>query len=510
MKGNPRIYEINTALWLYGLRERYGRGFTLGEVPPEEWDRLKARGFDYLWLMGVWKRSPKAIEVFKKEPEYASFKTLFDSVLPGWTEEDLIGSPYSIASYSPDPMVGGWDDIDMARQELRTRDIGLFLDFVPNHTAPDHPWVRSHPEYYIQGRDEDYRRAPAGFTPVDIDGKTLYLARGKDPFFPPWSDTIQLNHYNPAMRSALVAEMKKAAEHADGLRCDMAMLVLNDIFRGTWQGAETASQPGGQPGHQPGKLPENLPGNQKEEFWSVARKALPGTLLVAEAYWGTEGRLLELGFDYVYDKGLYDRLLGASPGEVYRYLRADISYQRKLLRFIENHDERRSAEAFSPEALRAAAVLLSTLPGMRLYHQGQFEGRKIKVPVQLRRVRPETTDRELEDFYDRLLSITGAEVFSRGQWELKEAAPAGDDTSGNLIAYVWKSSRELRLVVINLSRDASQGRISLSTETSADAGYSLNDELNGRRYERSGGDMAGLHVILGGFQCHVFDISPLR
>jgi glycosidase len=501
MKINPRIYEINTALWLYGLRERYGRGFTLGEVPPEEWDWLKARGFDYLWLMGVWKRSRKAIEVFREEPEYASFKALFDSVLPGWTEGDLIGSPYSIASYSPDPMVGGWDDIDRARQELHRRDIGLFLDFVPNHTAPDHPWVRSHAEYYFQGKEADYKREPAGYTPVDIDGKTLYLARGKDPFFPPWTDTLQLNHYNPDMRSALVAEMKKAAEHADGLRCDMAMLVLNDVFRGTWKRAGTGRPPGGQP--------EDQPRDQKTEFWSMARKALPGTLLVAEAYWGTEGRLLELGFDYVYDKGLYDRLLGASPREVYLYLKADASYQRKLLRFIENHDERRSAEAFSPGALRAAAVLLSTLPGMKLYHEGQFEGRKIKVPLQLRRVRPETPDRELEAFYDRLLSITRAEVFSRGQWELKESAPAGDDTSGNLIPYVWKSGGELRLVVINLSRDTSQGRISLSRETSAGAGYALNDELSGRRYERSGTEMAGLHVILGGYQCHVFDISPL-
>jgi hypothetical protein len=295
------------------------------------------------------------------------------------------------------------------------------------------------------------------------------------------------------MRSALVAEMKKVAEHADGLRCDMAMLVLNDIFRDTWKWAEP-------PGHQP---------RNQEEFWGIARGALPGTLLIAEAYWGTEGRLLELGFDYVYDKGLYDRLLMASPGDVYLHLKADASYQRKLIRFIENHDERRSAEAFSPEALRAAAVLLSTLPGMRLYHQGQFEGRKIKVPLQLRRVSPETADRELEAFYRRLLSVTRAEVFSKGEWELKEAAPAGDDTCGNLIPYVWKSGRELRLVVINLSRNASQGRISLSGETSADTGYVLVDELTGKRYERSGREMAGLHVVLGGHQSHVFGISPL-
>lgn len=495
MKDNPRLYEINTVLWLNELRERHGREFTIGKVPSQEWDRLKARGFDYVWLMGVWKRSRRAVEVFRKEPEYASFKALFDSVLSGWTEDDLIGSPYSIASYSPDPLIGDWEDIDSVRRELNRLGMGLVLDFVPNHTAPDYPWVESHPEYYLQGTEDDYKREPISFTQVKTDGKTLYMFRGKDPFFPPWTDTLQFNYFNPDMRTALVGEMKRLAGHADGLRCDMAMLVLNDIFRGTWGRAAPPGYPSGHP---------------EEEFWSMARKALPGTLLIAEAYWETEGKLIELGFDYVYDKVLYDRLRGSAPREVYAHLQADIAHQRRLVRFIENHDEPRSAEAFSPGALRAAAVLLSTLPGMRLYHQGQFEGRKIRIPIQLRRVRPEASDLELEAFYERLLSITRAEVFSSGKWELKDTTPAGDDTYGNLIAYVWKSGRQVKLVVVNLSGNTSQGRISLSRETSVDAGYTLFDELNDRRYERSREDMAGLHVVLEGHQSHIFDISGER
>jgi hypothetical protein len=273
----------------------------------------------------------------------------------------------------------------------------------------------------------------------------------------------------------------------------MAMLVLNDIFNRTWGWVKRYSA-------------YEL---QESEFWKEVRHDMPELLLIAEAYWDTEATLLSLGFDYVYDKRLYDLLEYASPSELLSYLKADKSCQKKLVRFIENHDEPRSAEVFDRGKLPASAVLFSTLPGMKLYHQGQLEGKKVRLPVQLRRVKPEETDNELYEFYEKLLEITKPDLFANGDWELKNISPAFDESFRNLIAYIWTSGKDLALVVVNLSPQHSQGRISLEKETSAEVDYILIDVLNKQEYRRSGKELMGpgLHVILEGFHSHIFHIT---
>lgn len=494
MKDNPKLYEINTVAWLYELSRQYGNKINIGNVPTEQWDRLKDLGFDCVWLMGVWKRSKEGIRIFRTGTEWRSFQELFDSVLPGWTDDDIVGSPYSIASYSPDPMVGSWEDMGKVREELHGRSMKLILDFVPNHTAPDHPWIFEHPDFYFQGSDSDVKENQLLFSRIQNGKKVLNVARGKDPFFPPWSDTAQLNYFNPHMRSAMILELKRIADCCDGVRCDMAMLVLNDIFDKNWEWAKK-------------KIPYERPAR---EFWHEVRDAVPGFLLIAETYWETESQLQHLGFDYVYDKKLYDRLRSFSPHDVVLHLKADVSFQKKLVRFIENHDELRSADIFSGKRSLAAATLFSTLPGMKLYHHGQLEGKKVRVPMQLRRVSHEEPNQELKAFHERLLYITKKDLFYDGEWQLKEVASAGDDNFRNLIAHRWKAKNHLKLIVVNLSQDYSQGRISLKNEISGEMAYIVNDELNDQRYVRKGKDMAnpGLHVILEGWQSHVFDISP--
>jgi len=246
------------------------------------------------------------VKLFRESADWPRLRAHFDSILPGWTDEDVTGSPYSLASYTPEPLIGTWADIDNARGELHSRGMMLVLDFVPNHTAPDHPWVFEHPEYYIQGSELDFKQNPTAFIPVQKGEQTLYIARGKDPYFPPWPDTVQLSYFSREARSALIGELKKVANHCDGVRCDMAMLVLNDIFDKTWGWTRKEDIHG---------LPE---------FWEEVRRELPGFLLIAEVYWNTEWRLQQLGFDYVYDKRLYDRLLMASGLDVNLHLTADL------------------------------------------------------------------------------------------------------------------------------------------------------------------------------------------
>ncbi|MBI5664025.1 MAG: alpha-amylase [Nitrospirae bacterium] len=493
MKGNPNLYEINTAVWLYELSGKHGTRMTLGQVPASEWDMLKEAGFHIVWLMGVWKRCPSDREYFLADPHNIS---LCNTILPGWTEEDIIGSPYAIGGYEPDPLIGGWEDIDRARRELHDRGMLLILDFIPNHTGIEHPWVKTHPDYFIQVSEKEFEKDPGDFHPVSHNGKTLYLANGRDPYFPPWSDTLQLNYFNPQTRQAMINELIKMSRHCDGFRCDMAMLVMNGIFQKTWgwtsEGGNYAT-----------------PG---EEFWTWVRHAVPGSVLIAESYWDTEWDLQQLGFDYTYDKRLYDRVVSASALDIYLHLTADIRFQNRLTRFIENHDERRSAEIFGKERLEAPAVLFSTLPGMKLYHQGQMEGKRTRVPVQMRRSMHEETDRDTSRFYEKLLSITRQDIFREGVWRLREVFPLTDTGPRDLIAYTWTSGSRTKLVVVNMNPVTASGRVPLEDVLIDGRDYKLVDELHAQLYLRSGNDMRypGLIVILGPFRAHIFDISTVE
>ncbi len=486
---HPLLYEINTVPWLHELSQREGRRVTLASVPPAEWDRLRELGFDLVWLMGVWEKSQAGRKIFQESQELYS---VYESALPGWTPEDVIGSPYSISAYQPDPQAGSWQDLDRARAQLAERGLGLILDFVPNHLGPDHPWVRQHPEYFVRGDAEKFQADPAAYFQVeDEQGRTQYVARGRDPYFAPWKDTVQLNYFSPATRAAMIETLQSIGQHCDGVRCDMAMLVLNDIFRKTW---ET-------------QLEENTPA---EEFWTEARPGVPEMTWIAEAYWDTEWTLQQLGFDYVYDKRLYDRSRFASAQDIRLHLMADLDYQSKLVRFVENHDEPRSAEEFGRGRLLAATALFATLPGLKLFHHGQMEGRKVHLPVQLIRTRPEETDPEILEFHTRLIRAIDRPCFHDGTWKLLEVERHEGDSYQNLIAYAWQGKPDSCVVVVNFGAGYSQGRLRLRDLIDPGKQYALRDLLSGESFERSGTDMEdpGLHVVLEAYRSHAFEFSP--
>lgn len=182
----PMIYEINTWVWLRELGQKYRRPITLASVPSEEWDALAAFGFDAVWFMGVWERSPAGIRISMNNP---GLLTDFRRALPEFKEEDNVGSPYCVRRYIVDARLGGREGLAFAREQLAKRGMRLVLDYVPNHVAPDHPWALEHPEYFIQGSPEDLEREPAAF--LQADDKTI--ACGRDPYFPAWPDVLQLS-----------------------------------------------------------------------------------------------------------------------------------------------------------------------------------------------------------------------------------------------------------------------------------------------------------------------------
>ena len=476
---NPTLYEINTWVWLGELTAKYGKPIDLGSVPADEWDAIAGLGFDAVWLMGVWTRSPAGIAIANRNPNLLAD---FHRALPDFRSEDNVGSPYCIREYVADPHLGGRRGLAGARTELSRRGLRLLLDFVPNHVAPDHPWIAEHPEYFIQvSPDSD----PASCVVI---GDRAF-ACGKDPYFPAWPDVVQLNAFVPGLRRAVVETLTDIASQCDGVRCDMAMLLLNAVFARTW-GAPAGAPPA-------------------TEYWSDViggvRPKHPDFLFIAEAYWDMEWELQQKGFDFCYDKRLYDRLQGDSAGSVRLHLCADPAYQKKLLRFLENHDEPRAAAAFAGAKERAAAVATSTQMGARMFHEGQLEGRKVRVPVFLGRRPQEPVDRELLEFYRKLLVAVASPVFHNGDWRLCQRSGWPDNSSfENVVAWSWSQKDEFCLIVVNLSEHAAQANIQVGKESLRGKRWRLSDALSGAVYERGGDEMLspGLYVDLPPWSYH--------
>jgi hypothetical protein len=480
----PSLYEINTWVWLSGLSQKYGKNVNLSSVPSAEWDAIAAYGFDGVWLMGVWERSPAGIAIANKN------KNLLDDfrrALSDFRPNDNVGSPYCVRRYVVDQDLGGPQGLAIARRELSKRGMNLILDFVPNHVAPDHPWVVEHPEYFIRGNASDIKNDPSAY--MEVRGSVF--ACGRDPYFPAWPDVLQLNAFEPGLRQAVIETISSIAQQCDGMRCDMAMLFLNPIFERTW---------GGRAGPRPAT-----------EYWvdviSAIKKKHPGFIFIAEAYWDLEWELQQQGFDFCYDKKLYDRLEHSNAESIRLHLCADLAYQAKLLRFIENHDEPRAATAFPGAKQRAAAVTSATLPGIKLFHEGQFEGRKVRLPVFLGRLPDDPGDADLPRFYKKLLEAVNRPVFRKGQWSLCERTGWPDNTSfQNLVAWSWKDEEQRYLIVVNLSDCPSQAQVRVPWDDASGGNWLLVDALSGATYERDGDEMLspGLYVELGPWNYHFF------
>ncbi len=471
----PLLYQINTRVWLTELSCGLGRRATLDDIPDGELDQLAEHGFDWIWMLSVWQTGLAGQQVSRTNPEW---RREFHETLPDLTDEDIPGSGFAITAYHVHSELGGDEALARLRERLRERGLRLMLDFVPNHTALDHPWVSQHPEYYIVGTELDLARAPRNYTRVRRPEGDLLLAHGRDPYFSGWPDTLQLNYANPMTQTAMAAELLKIAGQCDGVRCDMAMLVLPDVFQWTW-----------------GMVPR--------PFWPMAtqqvRNHYPEFCFMAEVYWDLEWTLQQQGFDYTYDKRLYDRLREGHPRPVREHFHAGLDYQDKLARFLENHDEPRAAATFSPEVHKAAAVTTYLAPGLRFFHQGQFEGRLKRISPHLSRAPEEPANRDIREFYQRLLAILRRHAVREGQWQLLECLPAWREnwTWDSFLACFWRGNNEERLIVaVNFAPHQSQCVLQLPFADLSGTDWELQDLLDPVTYRRDGDKLCSHGLFL--------------
>jgi hypothetical protein len=220
----------------------------------------------------------------------------------------------------------------------------------------------------------------------------------------------------------------------------------------------------------------------------------------------------QLGFDYAYDKRLYDRLREGQARPVREHLLAGLDYQSKLARFLENHDEPRAAATFSPDAHEAAAVVTYLTPGLRFFHQGQLEGRRKRVSPHLIRGPLEPTDENLSHFYADLLAVLRRPSLRDGSWRLLESAPAweGNPTADGFVAWAWDARDGGRLLIaVNYAPTQSQCYVRLDFHDLSGRSVRLKDLLSEASYDRDASELAsrGLYLDLPPFGHHAFDVT---
>jgi len=492
ISANPLLFEISARKFVESLKAITDSEATLADVPDEWFKNLADQGFDTVWLMGVWQLG----EVGRKiSLDRGRRSGEFERLLPGWTEADVSGSPYCVQDYRVHQDFGRDEALAVFRSKLREHGMGLVLDFVPNHTACDHRWVKEHPEYYVHGTPGLLVGQPDNY--AEQDG-TIF-AHGRDPYFPGWPDVFQLDYRKELVQQAMMEDLALVSGLCDGVRCDMSMLVLPDIFAKTW-----------------GVLPDSLSREAaKGSFWSRAidrvKEKCPDFKFIAEAYWGLEYRLQMEGFDYTYDKTLYDRLVHQNMHEIH----ADLTDWPPLARgvhFLENHDEPRTASAFpEPSYRQAAAVLTLSLPGVRLVYDGQIEGRKLRYCIHLRRAADVPSVENESSFYERLFQAVKGSVIGKGISSFIPSRPtwAGNTRYSDIQAILWEKDGKRDLVVVNLSGNECDTRLSFFFTGMGSRQWGFKNRLGLEEYTRSGDEIGttGLYIKLLPYQAQIFELS---
>ena len=478
---HPYIYEINTRAWLYELSKKYDRQILkISDIPTEEYDNLRDNGVDIVWMMGIWKLGKYGLEFDRKNGDYSH-------LLPDFRPDDIIGSPFAITEYSCNHDIGTDSDLKELRRQLNSRGIKLMLDFIPNHSAFDANYVNKYPDMYIN--------APEGVQDTNRYN-SIGIAYGSDIGYKPWKDVAQLNIWNKKTREYMVENFLAVLTYADAVRCDVAYLVLNDVFEETWKY----------------ELEYYNYTRPDTEFWTEAFKAgkelNPEAIFLAELYEGKYTEiLLELGFTYVYDKTLLDKLV-MNAQDVKEYIKSkNNDFWKNTCHYVENHDEERIVfkTGSNYQKAKAAGTIAATVGGMIFMQHGQWEGKKNRLDVHLRRAAEEEDNAELVSYYKHLNNVIREPAFRGTNTYFIENMRG--EKQDDFIAYIREDGDSHFLVVVNYSEN--KGCANVPIYNVKGYRYSLlHEAINDVEYVKSLGEVKnGMRVCLDAWESQIFQYN---
>jgi glycosidase len=385
----------NIYVWLEQLSKKYGRHIhRLDQIPDEELQLLVNRGITGLWLIGLWERSP-ASRIIKR--------------LRGST--DAVASAYSLKNYTIAHELGGEAAYTHLREHAASAGLRLASDMVPNHMGIDSDWVIDHPEWFlsrpespfpvyrfdgpdvstdsrveIKIEDHYYDHSDAAVVfrlRHHYDGAIRYLYHGNDGTTFAWNDTAQLDYSKAEVRENVIQVILNVARRFPIIRFDAAMVLAKRHVQRLWFPLPGAG--GSIPSRAENAMSqEAFDALMPHEFWRevVDRVAaeVPGTLLLAEAFWLLEGYFVRtLGMHRVYNSAFMNMLRDEENAKYRSYLKKTVEFDPDILKryvnFMSNPDERTAIDQFgSGDKYFGVSVLLATLPGLPMFGHGQIEG----------------------------------------------------------------------------------------------------------------------------------------
>jgi len=549
----------STYVWLAQLSRQYGRHIgRLDEIPDEVLATLAARGINSLWLIGIWERS-RASKTIKQ--------------LCG--NRDAVASAYSLFDYRIADDLGGEPAYIHLRDRAYHHGIRLASDMVPNHMGIDSPWVIEHPEWFISRWDPPY---PAySFNGPDLShddrveikiedhyyeqsdaavvfrrrdkwtGEMRYIYHGNDGTSFPWNDTAQLDYLNPAVREQVIQTILHVARLFPVIRFDAAMTLAKRHFHRLWfpgPGSSGAIPSRAEYGMDQAAFDRAMP----HEFWRevVDRVAaeVPGTLLLAEAFWLMEGYFVRtLGMHRVYNSAFMIMLRDEDNAKYRSVLKNTLEFDpdimKRYVNFMSNPDERTAIDQFGKgDKCFGVTVMMATLPGLPMFGHGQIEGFTEKYGMEYRWPRyEENPDHWLVERHEREIAplLKRRWLFAEsGNFLLYDFYSANGSVNEDVFAYSNRSGSERALVVYHNryanahgtidssaayadkgSGRLSQRRLAEGLGLSGDRGAVIawRDSLTGLEFLQRAHELLdhGLTVSLNAYQCHVFlDWRELR
>jgi hypothetical protein len=543
-------------VWLDQLGKKYGRAITtLEQIPDEELDTLARWGFNGLWLIGIWERSPASRRIKQKcgNPE-------------------ALASAYSLFRYEVAADLGGEKALQNFKQRAAARGIRLATDMVPNHMGIDSPWVCEHPEWFVSlekspfpaytfnGEDissdprvaiyiEDhyYDRSDAAVVFKWVERKSgvvHYIYHGNDGTRMPWNDTAQLNYLHLKVRETVMQTILAVARKFPIIRFDAAMTLTRHHYQRLWyplpgSGGDIPSRSG------QGMGQEQFDRSMPNEFWRevvdrVARE-VPDTLLLAEAFWLMESYFVRtLGMHRVYNSAFMNFLKDEENGKFRVSLKNVLEFNPEILKrfvnFMNNPDEETALAQFgNGDKYFGVCTLLATLPGLPMFGHGQIEGFGEKYGMEYRKAyRDERPNRDLIHRHEKqIFPLLQKRLLFSGmsQFLLYDFFTANGAVDENVIAFSNRYRDERSLVVYHNCFGHAIGSLKMSVAFTAEGGLGgsrslvqrniaqgldlpegqnqfvvFQDQVTQLKYIRNCRQLHahGLAIELGSYQTHVF------